>query len=437
MTAIKIYYKGVPGLNLVSNKDGTKIWSRNIDIDLVNKNTVLPLFDLLGVEYTFSTDSDAVPIIDVGSIDIRSENMIKICNCMSQRFKKAIIWSTQEPWQSNTVVELLERFPNLFFVDSSTPLENGAVFHERYANFPAFLCRHLSPRLHITLSPGDDITYRKQKIMYSCLLARWRIEKHLLFSMLHYSDLIKNNFVTYRSLFEAEDEQLVIPSMNTAEKLRGYEQVVDMLMPNTPYIFKNYIKEGLTNFSPLSLPNDINVDNAPTITPKEQPIAWHSPIIRGQPKFIFEDSLFSVICESFSGSQYKIGYNGNYVHIDSRSYITEKSIVPIMNGHPWLVFGEVGFYDTMQSYGFVAHDELFDLSFDSDTHHDTRLYGVEKNLLNLEFDFVLEQLRRLTSVTHKKIRHNRYNIFNTNSEMWKQLRKDMSLILERFNDLDV
>ena len=48
-------------------------------------------------------------------------------------------------------------------------------------------------------------------------------------------------------------------------------------------------------------------------------------------------------------------------NIDSRAYITEKSILPIMNQHPWLVYGEANFHKTMETFGILPHDELFDL----------------------------------------------------------------------------
>ena len=111
MTTIKILYKDIPGRNLVSSADGVRIWNRNIRaIDQVHTNSLLPILDLLGLDYVFSKDADAVPIIDVGSLDPSSEKFTAICDNAANTYKKFILCTTQEPWQWHHVEQLLEKY---------------------------------------------------------------------------------------------------------------------------------------------------------------------------------------------------------------------------------------------------------------------------------------------------------------------------------------
>ena len=444
MTPIKIYFNDYPGQNLAHSGQGTRVWHRNIfEIEKNYKNSFYPILDLLGFPYTFSKDTDAIPILDIGSAHPKDKLTVQLIRDTADKFKKVIVCSTQEPFQWEDVEKLLNTFPNIFLLDSSTPLANGKIFHERYASFPFFLCRILSPRLHIAVSSGDDIVYNKQRKMFSCLLARWRIEKHLLFSLLSYNDLARDNFVTYRSLFDADDVELLNPNLSTEKKVEDFQKAVDILLPYNSFSFKKHTKNGLKEFKAISLSRDLIVNEAPYDFAPDSAVAgshtkWHHPIIRGQPKFVFEKSFFSLICESFSGANYIVDpVTNNYELTNTRGYITEKTMTPLMNGHPWLVFGEVGFYRTMESYGFAAHDELFDLGFDSDTIHGNRLIGIENNLLSLTTGQLVDKLQNLNSETHKKIRHNRHNVFNTSSTMWQELRKNMTYAIQRFRDLDV
>lgn len=444
MTPIKIYYNDYPGQNLAHSGQGTKVWHRNIfEVEKNYKNSLYPILDLLGVPYTFSKEADAIPILDIGSLHPREKLTAQLIEDTASKFKKLLVCSTQEPFQWEDVERLLNRFPNIFIVDAAVPLANNKIFHERYASIPTFLIRSFSPRLHITMCSGDDMSYQQQFRMFSCLLARWRIEKHLLYSLLSYNNLVNDNFVTYRSLFDSDDPELLNANLSTDKRVESYKGAVDILLPSNSFSFKKHAKDGLKSFTAVTLPNDLFVDEAPyDLLEGEMQVQtqtkWHNPIVRAQPKYLFERSFFSLICESFSGADYKVDpVTGTYELLNTRGYITEKTITPLMNGHPWLVFGEVGFYKTMESYGFTAHNELFNLDFDSDPVHGNRLIGIENNLLALNKNFMIEKLQNLDSDTHKKIRHNRYNLFNTSSVMWREVRKNVEHVLDRFRDLDV
>ena len=421
MTTIKILYKDIPGQNLVSSSMGTRVWNRGG----ADKNSFLPLLDLLGMSYTFSTDKDSIPIVDIGSLDPGSTKFYDICDKVSNDYKKSIVVTTQEPWTVENINTLTEKYSNIMFVDSSTPSDQ--IVNNRYAGFPAFLCRSLSPRLHITLCSGDDIDYSSPYKLYSCLLARWKFEKHLMFSLLSYNNLLNDGFVTYRSLFDVEDDELTQKHLLSEQQIKNFEDSVDFVLQSFSEKVRHHAKLGIRNFTKHTLGNDLYIDEGQHWNQSSN-LKWFYPIVRGQPRYIFERSCFSLICETFSSFEDK-----NF----RKAYISEKTMVPIMNGHPWLVYGDVDFYSTMQHYGFEVHDELFDLGYDSEDNNTARLKGIEKNMLRLNFDAVREFTTNLSSETHKRIRHNRYNTFNTGSTLWCNLRKDMNQIFERFRNLNV
>lgn len=441
MTTIKIYYKDVPGQNLISSKDGARVWTRNIrSISNDYKSTIFPLLDLLGTDYEFSSDKNDIVLIDVGSLHPGSVEFFNICKSASEDYPKAVIFSMQEPWQWIHIEPILNSFSNLFLLDSRIPLADNKTFHPRYGNFPAFLCRSFSPRLHVTMCFSDDLGHnREYKKLYSCLLARWRVEKHLLFSMLAYNNLLDKGYVTFNPLLNPHEEEFLSSEAERNAKIKNLNDAIDILMPQTSKNFKDFTKQGLVDFEPFKLSNDITIDEAQfadKITGRDS-LKWFDPVLRAQPKFIFEESCFSLICESFSGIAIGQDTDGFFQPIDARAYISEKTITPIMNGHPWLVFGEAGFNSTMESYGFAPHDEMFDLSFDRYTSHGSRLDAIKNNLVRMDLAQVSRTLSYHQSETNKKIRHNKHNLFHTQSKMWKTLRSDMMNIFDRIRDFNV
>ena len=441
MTPIKIYYKDVPGHNLISSKDGAKVWTRNIrSINEDYKSSIFPILDLLGVDYEFAKDADSLVLIDVGSLHPSSDDFFKICETTANTYKKAVIFTTQEPWQWPHVEKILSTFNNLFLFDSGVPLADNKVYHERYGNFPAFLCRVFTPRLHVTMVCSDDLSYKRSyKKLYSCLLARWRVEKHLLFSMLSYNNLLDKGYVTFNPLLNPSETEFQMAEQDVQNRIQNFKDTINILMPNTDTNFKDYTYQGLTKFESMRFAHDVFIDEAQfnEAVSDRPPIKWFDPTLRAQPKFLFEESCFSLICESFSGIKLGQDSEGLFEPIITRSYVSEKSISTILNGHPWLVFGEAGFHTTLETYGFRAHDELFDLDFDRDIIHGNRIESIKNNMLGLEISQMQEILWDQQSETNKKIRHNKHNLFHMKSKMWDNLRCDITNMFNRIRDFNV
>ena len=288
MTPIKIYYKDVPGYNLVSSKDGARVWTRNIrSLNDDYKSSIFPILDLLGIDYEFSQDAESLALIDIGSLHPSSDDFFKICETASNTYRKAVVFSTQEPWQWPHVEKILSTFNNLFLFDSGTPLKDNKVYHERYGNFPAFLCRVFTPRLHVTMVSVDDLSYKREyKKLYSCLLARWRVEKHLLFSMLSYNNFLDSGYVTFNPLLNPSENEFLMAEQDVQSRIQNFEHTIDILMPNADQSFKDYTYQGLTKFESMRFEHDVFIDEAQfnKSISSRPPVKWFDPTLRAQPK---------------------------------------------------------------------------------------------------------------------------------------------------------
>ena len=58
---------------------------------------------------------------------------------------------------------------------------------------------------------------------------------------------------------------------------------------------------------------------------------------------------------------------------DGSAFITEKTMKPIMNGHPFIILGDKGICDTLESWGFYTFPELFDPEFNNEPDLDRRI----------------------------------------------------------------
>lgn len=91
---------------------------------------------------------------------------------------------------------------------------------------------------------------------------------------------------------------------------------------------------------------------------------------------------------------------------DKAQFITEKTIIPLLIGKPFIVAGASGIHQTLKNLGFKLYDELFDYAFDDIEDTEQRYTAIcenIKNITNLSFD----QCRELNIKILDKIRFNR------------------------------
>ena len=105
-----------------------------------------------------------------------------------------------------------------------------------------------------------------------------------------------------------------------------------------------------------------------------------------------------------------------------------------MNKHPWLVYGECGFHATLESFGILPHDELFDLNFDTQGNPVIRAFEVAQEVDKYDLEYYKKIISDPNSETRKKIERNNFVLFNTNSILWKQLTNQMETYLTKFKD---
>lgn len=403
-----LYYNKQPNMNLITSEEGADVWNDDADLQHTDIQYVL---NVLGIEYNWSNSlADSIPIINVGSLHHKSEQFNNIIEKSASTYKKCIILSTQEPWQKDVIDNVLETYTNIFLMDCSTHLEDKQ-YHERYMPFPFLFVKMFSLQQQLThIFP--HIKYDRQQFKFNCLMANWRADKHILYSVLRYLKTNKD--------FSLVEENVVTFKKPTFEV--GIGQLIN-LYREIDSDFCDFSIKGVKTFQDRQLDDDVEYRNN----------------VRAHPKHVYESTCISLICESMSGSTYEETWDSEnkiagIENIDSRAYITEKSILPIMNKHPWLVYGEANFHKTMETFGILPHDELFDLGFDTQGNPIKRAFQVAKEVNKYDIDFYKNIISDPQSETRKKIEQNNYVLFNTNSILWNKLTKQMETYLTNFKD---
>lgn len=94
---------------------------------------------------------------------------------------------------------------------------------------------------------------------------------------------------------------------------------------------------------------------------------------------------------------------------DRAYFISEKTIMPLCAGKPFLVASRQGFHKLLQDLGFELYDEIFDYSFDAVADEDKRYELLVDNIKRL-CDIPLEDLPALVKKIQHKIRHNKERV---------------------------
>lgn len=109
----------------------------------------------------------------------------------------------------------------------------------------------------------------------------------------------------------------------------------------------------------------------------------------------YEKSFFSIVAETNAESDF--------------NFITEKTLKPILNLHPFLILGNPKTLSVLKSYGFKTFDKWWDESYDDEFNFKNRaskLYKVVDDLCNKSQDEWIDMLREMEDV----LKHNQKNI---------------------------
>jgi hypothetical protein len=94
---------------------------------------------------------------------------------------------------------------------------------------------------------------------------------------------------------------------------------------------------------------------------------------------------------------------------DRAYFISEKTIMPLCAGKPFLVASRQGYHKLLTELGFVLYNEIFDYSFDDVSDEDTRYELLIDNYKRL-CDIPLVELPDLTKKIAGKLLHNKNRI---------------------------
>lgn len=86
----------------------------------------------------------------------------------------------------------------------------------------------------------------------------------------------------------------------------------------------------------------------------------------------YNHTYFTVVAENMLECPTEPVYN-EMIDRNGAAFVTEKTMKPIMYGHPFVILGDVGIYDTLESWGFQTFPELFDQSCNQETDVDKRI----------------------------------------------------------------
>jgi hypothetical protein len=425
---LKIYYDRGIGQNIISREQHNNLVWANTFLEYETTD-IHNMLDVLGIDYEWSNDpNDSIAFANLGSCPPESSIFVSTCAYLSDKFKKCIVYTSQEPWRFEHITKLINAFDNLFFMDASTPLKDTVV-HERYIPFMGFMCRQVSIPTQITVAWPDRPRRGMVPIKkFNCLMNQWRPEKHMVMSLLNYyhKKATENNFVSYNTIPSSDLDGYPIE-----QAIAGFEHILD---DSNDDDFKEYALRGIAEnpFPVRELPNDVRM----TYQHEWRVSDTFSTSFRVHPPYCYTNTYVSLVCESANGVEpggVVPGGKPDYSHFAARQFITEKSILPMMNEHLFLAYAGYGFYDTLEELGFRCYDEVFDYSFDFNSNRVERAKSVVDQVVNTSMNTYHTTLGN-NSETYKKILHNKKNLFNRNSQLWQIIRNNFEQNIQRFMD---
>lgn len=403
MMKIKLFYNKEPFQNIVTRQEhGVDVW--NDKPNSINDSSFYKILNTLGIEYEWSNNADeSIVVADIGSLQHRTQQFEDTIQHVANRYKKAIIFSSQEPWQKDVIDRILEYYPNIFLCDTHMPLKNNKIYHERYIPFPSFIPSIVNVEQNIVVK-WPDIDFKQNMYLFNCLMFNWRPDKHLLRSILRYLKLEQPQHLTTFRLPEnvtQDHKNRVTSLLNDAPN----QKIIDIAL------------DGLETFPNQEAPSDTEVILQPYNRSFDE-------TFRVWPKYFMDTSVLSVVCESFSGTLDQSG-----------PYISEKSLYPLLNGHPMLAFAEQHFHSYLEEYGFELHHEIFDYTFDAKESPTKRAIYLLSQFKERDWGELETQINPFNSVTRQICRHNQYMLNNRSSKLWTKLKQNMENNLQRYLEL--
>jgi hypothetical protein len=168
----------------------------------------------------------------------------------------------------------------------------------------------------------------------------------------------------------------------------------------------NDIRKNYKNYYPLTIDE----------TDSERVADFHNFLSR---KNEYQNSYFTIISETNAESDY--------------SFITEKTIKPIMNLHPFVVLGNPNTLEVLKSYGFITFDKWWDESYDMEIDFKKRtemVFNIVKDLCSKSKNEMNDMVKEMEQILihNKRTLHKLCTNKTFQKEFFRILTKGYSII---------
>lgn len=361
------------------------------------------LFNSVGIEcsYTHRMDHrDLVRIIDVGSCP----DWLEFARAGMSEFqgKPFILFSSQEP--CTQLKEIFDFAPCIFVMD----IAYGESTYERHLPFPAFFPRMMNPYMN-TVTAYHTINFTDTALkpfIYNNLKYRLDGNKALTQYFLYKHNLLDRGIVTYNRGKGDILSSNVLDNYDEHEAVTAFETQILQADKHSNIDFDMYTRSDFINW--LGRQNNMTLAVDSSFSRKK----------RYHPIYVYNETYFSMINE--------IG-----PVVPGTSIFSEKSLYPIMNGHPFIIntHHQKQIYKNLEELGFELYPHILDYS-----NTNPGIYAsIMNSIQNIEH-FNKQSYKHTIPETIKISYHNKQNFTNTRSKLWSTLRKTMISHLEKYFD---
>lgn len=400
---IKVFYNNDPGERINHELYSDKTW------EFYPFSSFHHVLNTLGIDYEWSNNKkDSVKILDIGSFAVEKnldklEEMIQI---YLNEFGKVILYTAQEPILRQDIIYLLDKYDNLFVMDirySENP------FHKRYIPFPFLFVRLMNNFLDVTeLTPHIQLSNYDTKLHdFHNLKARWTPDKFATQYYLNDGPLGNNNLITYQRPENFGVSSLNSPHATHLDDIKRLRMSVynffDFNESPVSRKYMNYVYDFLMNHPTVAL----------------QPDKPYNIRYRYHPQYIYDETYYSLISENFN---LEVATDEISIEeIENNFYISEKTIYPIMQGHPFKVIGNPGNNYMLEQLGFKLFDEILDYDYDLIYYPVERIKQAVKSCEAFDRGQYQKHYKEIVN----KILYNQKHLMNINSPLWENLKLKM------------
>lgn len=430
----KLYYDTLPGQRL--DQDILALKNPEFEKGLWTKagGQIHNFMSLLGIDYKWTNNPNDDDVLIIFEIDSASASTTEaILKYASETYKKSIVVSPTEPPPAGLKLDnLAQKFPNVLYVCLGD--YNVISILKNFALFPFMTIRALSTatniEFHYRLSDCCNIKSNKP-FMFNHLANFWSFRKyHMHYTLKRYftQTLNRRAMYSYKPIFwdEKDHNPRLEDNLHLLEHLKVWWREVNNAAPVIAelYPYDDYINSAdpdhKDHFKIERLKNDKRFD----INNLNHPLP------------IYRDTHISVISEVTKG-RLEFTHNEDIAY----SYITEKTIQPLLHGHLFIV-NAPDKYSTSYLHaqlGFELYDEIFNYTDIEDIYVDNcadaseflTAFKIVEQLNNLRNQQIFDNAKILA----EKILYNKNMLTSPGSKLRKQLRENFISILEKYRDL--